>query len=126
MNEFMRTMAVASSGLDAQGRRLRIISENIANVDTPGFHRKVLSFDQAANGGGVAVSGLSFDPAPLPEIYDPSNPLANAEGVYEGSNVSLMVEVADAREAQRSYEANLRMFDQSRQMAGSLLDLIKR
>lgn len=126
MNEFMRTMAVATSGLDAQGRRLRIIAENIANADTPGFHRKVLSFDEAARSGGVEVARLTFDPAELPQIHDPSHPLANAEGYYEGSNVSLMVEVADAREAQRSYEANLRMFDQSRRMAGSLLDLIKR
>ncbi|MCE8421855.1 flagellar basal body rod protein FlgC, partial [Rhodovulum sulfidophilum] len=37
-----------------------------------------------------------------------------------------VVEVADAREAQRSYEANLRMFDQARQMTQSLLDLLRR
>ena len=37
-----------------------------------------------------------------------------------------MVEIADAREANRCYEANLRMFDQARQMASSLLDLLRR
>ncbi|MEE3317736.1 MAG: flagellar basal body rod C-terminal domain-containing protein, partial [Pseudomonadota bacterium] len=45
---------------------------------------------------------------------------------YQGSNVNLIVEIADAREAQRSYEANLKMFDHARQMKASLLDLLKR
>ncbi|MEN8833254.1 flagellar basal body rod C-terminal domain-containing protein, partial [Pacificibacter sp.] len=40
--------------------------------------------------------------------------------------VEIMVEIADAREAQRSYEANLKMFDQARQMSTSLLDLLRR
>ena len=40
--------------------------------------------------------------------------------------MNLIVEVADAREASRSYEANLKMFEQSRQMSASLLDLIRR
>ena len=43
------------------------------------------------------------------------------------TNVSTsIVEIADSREANRSYEANLRMFDQARQMAGALLDLLRR
>jgi flagellar basal body rod protein FlgG len=54
------------------------------------------------------------------------NPLADQSGYYDGSNVDLVVEIADAREAQRSYEANLRVFDQARQMSQSLLELLKR
>jgi flagellar basal-body rod protein FlgC len=52
--------------------------------------------------------------------------LADATGHYDGSNVDLVIEIADAREAQRSYEANLRMFDQTRQMTQSLFDLLRR
>jgi flagellar basal-body rod protein FlgC len=59
-------------------------------------------------------------------VLDPGNPLADENGYYDGSNVDLVVEIADAREAQRSYEANLRMFDQARQMSASLLDLLRR
>ncbi|TVQ58333.1 MAG: flagellar basal body rod protein FlgC [Rhodobacteraceae bacterium] len=124
--DFIRKFNVASTGMEAQSRRLRVISENIANADTPGFQRKVLTFQEAHREGGVRVSGLTLDQTPLPRVYDPSHPMADAEGYYEGSNVSLVIEVADAREAQRSYEANLRMFDQARQMASALLDLIKR
>lgn len=52
--------------------------------------------------------------------------MADAQGYYDGSNVDLVIELADAREAGRSYEANLRMFEQSREMSGALLDLIRR
>jgi len=121
-----RTMEIATSGMEAQSRRLRIISENIANADTPGFRRKMLEFDVNAASGGVAVGGVTLDPADLPKIHDPSHPMADAEGYYEGSSVELVMEVADAREAQRSYEANLRIFDQTRRMSAALLDLLKR
>lgn len=121
-----RTMEIATSGMEAQSRRLRIISENIANADTPGFRRKMLTFDVNSESGGVAVGGVTLDPAELPKIHDPSHPMADPEGYYEGSSVELVIEVADAREAQRSYEANLRIFDQTRRMSSALLDLLKR
>jgi flagellar basal-body rod protein FlgC len=123
---FLSTYSVAATGMDAQARRLRMISENIANVDTPGFRRKMLTFAEALNNEGVAVGRTMLDQAELPQIYDPAYPMADDQGYYEGSNVSLVVEIADAREAQRSYEANLRIFDQARQMSSQLLDLLKR
>jgi flagellar basal-body rod protein FlgC len=124
--DFLSTYSVAGSGLDAQARRLRVIAENIANADTPGFRRKELTFGEAGRDGGVAVTGLRLDQTPLPSVYDPTHPMANEAGYFLGSNVSLVTEVADAREAQRGYEANLRLFDQARSMSRSLLDLIKR
>ncbi len=126
MTDFPGVMKVASSGMEAQSRRLRMISENIANADTPGFRRKMLEFNVNGENGGVAVGRVTLDPADLPKIHDPAHPMADADGYYEGSSVELVIEVADAREAQRSYEANLRMFDQTRRMAGALLDLLKR
>ena len=126
MADLPNVMSVATSGMEAQSRRLRIISENIANADTPGFRRKMLTFDVNSENGGVAVGGVTLDPAELPKIHDPAHPMADAEGYYEGSSVELVMEVADAREAQRSYEANLRIFDQTRRMSSALLDLLKR
>jgi len=106
--------------------RLRHVSENIANADTPGYHRKVVSFEQAMDTGMVELGPVRLDQSNLTTVYDPGHPLADATGHYDGSNVDLVIEIADAREAQRSYEANLRMFDQTRQMTQSLFDLLRR
>lgn len=121
---------MAASGMRAQAIRLRHLSENIANVDTPGYRRKLVSFqeqmDFGRKTGAVATSPTQFDKTELPQVYDPANPMADENGYFAGSNVDLVVEVADAREASRSYEANLRVFEQSRQMSSALLDLIRR
>jgi len=126
MNDFSNALSIASSGLKAQSARLRHVSENIANADTPGYHRKIVNFDTLNETGEVTLGKLTLDRSQLREIYDPAHPLANAEGHYQGSNVDLIIEIADAREAQRSYEANLKMLDQSRQMSSSLMDLLRR
>jgi flagellar basal-body rod protein FlgC len=129
MESFFQSLAAAAYGLNAQSARLRVTAENIANADTPGYHRKIVTFEQTATDEGgslVTVGPVTFGREELQRIHDPSHPLAGPDGYYEGSNVELMVEIADAREAQRTYEANLRMFDQARQMAAGLLDLLRR
>ena len=129
MNEMMKTMAASASGMAAQAARLRLSTENIANADTPGYRRKTVSFEQAFAGvdtGAVRTGPVRLDDSELIHVYDPTHPRAGKDGYFEGSNVNLVVEIADAREANRSYEANLRMFDQARQMASALLDLLRR
>lgn len=130
MSGFDSSLAVSAAGMEAQAARLRLVSENVANADTPGYRRKIASFESRMDGGGgtalVAPGRVQLDRTEPTRIYDPGHPLADATGHYAGSNVDLVIEVADAREAQRSYEANLRMFDQTRQMAQSLLDLLRR
>lgn len=120
----------AMSGMQSQAERLRHTSENIANADTPGYRRKIVAFEQVLDGGrptGLVETGpVQLDRTALPMIYDPSHPLADNNGYYQGSNVDLVVEIADAREAQRSYEANLKMFEQARQMSRGLLDLLRK
>ena len=130
MSGFGDSLAVSASGMEAQARRLRVVSENIANADTPGYRRKQVSFesqhDSASNEGRVSAEKLSLDRSPLPRVYDPTNPMADGTGYFDGSNVNIIIEMADAREAQRNYEANLRMFEQTRQMSQGLLDLLRR
>lgn len=132
MSSLIHALGAAVTGMEAQSQRLRHVSENIANADTPGYRRKVVSFQQvvaragADATGGVRTGSVTLDPAELPRVYDPGHVLADDSGHYDGSNVDLIVEIADSREAQRSYEANLRMFDQVRQMSRSLLDVLRR
>ena len=130
MSEFAKSLSIAASALQAQSTRLRHVSENISNADTPGYRRKTVPFeavrDLSADVEKVSVGPVRLDRSDLEQVYDPSHPLADDSGHYKGSNVDLMIEIADAREAQRSYEANLKMFEQGRQMSSSLMDLLRR
>ena len=127
MGDFSNATAISASALKAQSGRLRLLSENIANADTPGYRRKTASFEPVRDTGGrVALGPTRLDKSPLERVLDPGHPLADASGHYEGSNVDLMLEIADAREAQRSYEANLKMFQQAREMKRDLFDLLRR
>ena len=130
MTDFSDAISVATSGMKAQASRLRHVSENIANTDTPGYRRKAITFEEMVSlgraTGAVSVGPMRLDQTELSQIYDPAHPLADATGHYQGSNVNLLIEIADAREAQRSYEANLKMFDQVRQMSSALMDLLRK
>jgi flagellar basal-body rod protein FlgC len=139
MSDLMNTLALSASGMQAQAQRLRHVSENIANTDTPGYRRKLTSFESvmqpqssnAARGSAermelVRARDVQLDRRELPLVFEPGHPMADESGHYRGSNVDLVIEIADAREAQRSYEANLKMFDQARQMTMSLLEQLRR
>ena len=128
MSDFLNALAVSTSGLQAQATRLRHLSENISNADTPGYRRKTVPFETAFGQGmsTVEVGRVNLDDRPLERIYDPAHPMADDTGHYEGSNIDLLIELADAREAQRSYEANLKMFEQARQMSSGLMQLLRR
>lgn len=130
MAGFTDALRVSASGMDAQATRLRYLSENIANADTPGYRRKTVAFraelGRDAPAGAVRPGPMRLDPREPERIYDPGHPLADEDGYHTGSNVNLLVEIADTREAGRSYEANLRVFDQLRQMSAALLELLRR
>lgn len=130
MNPFANSMNAAASGMRAQGARMQVVSENIANIDTPGYHRKLLSFnsvmDRVSDTTLVSTGAIDLDRSVLDEKYNPSHPMADENGVVQMSNVNLTIEMADGREANRSYEANLSTFQQARQMYSSLLDILKR
>lgn len=129
MTAFSDSLGLSASGMKAQAQRLRVLAENVANTDTPGYHRKLVSFEPAKFddvNARIMVGRVSLDRRDGEKIFEPGHPLADESGHYTGSNVDLVVEIADAREAQRSYEANLKMFDQARQMSSSLMDLLRK
>lgn len=125
MADLAQGMALSAAGLSAQSQRLRHVAENIANTDTPGYQRKSVSF-HAGEDGLVETGPVRLDRRAGPQVHDPAHPMAGPDGTYEGSNVDLVLEIADAREAQRSYEANLRVFDQARQMTLQLYETLRR
>lgn len=136
MDPLAASLKIAGTGLEAQATRLRIVSENIANArstgDTPGaepYRRKTITFgsalDQVTGADVVTVKKLGNDESKFIEEFDPGNPAADAKGMVKMPNVNVLVEMADMREANRSYEANLQTVKQSRDLIASTLDLLK-
>ncbi|MEP2470945.1 MAG: flagellar basal body rod C-terminal domain-containing protein, partial [Paracoccaceae bacterium] len=74
----------------------------------------------------VETGRVQLDRSTLERVYDPAHPMADEAGYFESSNVDLLIELGDAREAQRSYEANLKVFEQTRQMSSSLMDMLRK
>ena len=127
MNPLKSTMMQAMSGMEFQSKRLDVTSQNISNADTPGYKRKILVVDGPQSGAEAFKNiQVQLDQTDGETRYDRSHPMANGEGYVTMSNVSMITEVADMREANRSYEANLNSFQQARSMYRSLLDILKR
>lgn len=129
-------LKIAASGLDAQSARMRVVSENLANAQstgkTPGadpYTRKVVSFetefDEATSANLVKVESVDLHRSPYRIEHDPSNPAADAKGYVKLPNVNMLVEMADMREANRSYEANLQVMKQAREMISMTIDLMR-
>ena len=121
MSEFASALSTTTSALRLQANRIRMISENLANTDTPGYRRKIAPVRLAQDGATVSLGPVQLDQTVLEQVFDPSHPLADGTGHYDGSNVNLMIEIADAREAQRSYEANLAVMRKVRAMGDATM-----
>ena len=134
--DFMKSMAIAASGLRAQAGRMRIISENIANADsTPGapgsnpYRRKVPTFqsefDRALEARVVEMGKVGTDNSEFRLKYEPGHPAADVNGNVKYPNVNSLVEMTDMREAQRSYEANVNVISATRRMLQRTIDILK-
>lgn len=127
MDSLKTTMMQALSGMQLQSKRLDVTSQNISNVDTPGYRRKLLVVQEQPNSADAFNNvRVQLDRTEAERRYEPAHPLADEEGYITMSNVSLVTEMADMREANRSYEANLSSFKQARGMYKSLLDILRR
>jgi flagellar basal-body rod protein FlgC len=131
-----KALAISARGMDAQGTRLRVIAENLANQDTTGstpgadaYRRKTVAFENALDRSldetTVRVRSIGQDKSDLPLRYDPSHPAANADGYVKTSNVNSFVEVMDMREAERSYSANLAVLQTTRSMLTRTIGMLK-
>lgn len=118
------SLNAASTGMSAQSFRLRLSAENLSNVDTPGYQRKLMFLREIED--GVSVDRLGLSKEAVKENYDPYHPLADENGMVRLSNVDMMVELADAREARRSFDANLQVFRQAQTFYRGLLQILER
>ena len=136
MENMLATMRVSAAGMKAQGTRLRIIAENIANADSlpqgPGdlpYRRKVVTFRSELEGSSglseVRIDSIGPDLSKLAKKYMPDHPAADDQGYVLAPNVDSLIEMMDMREAQRSYEANLNMVRTSKEMARDAINILR-
>ena len=136
IDSLQAALRVAGSGLSAQSARLRVVSENLANAQstgaTPGsdpYRRKTISFettfDRVAGQNVVGVKSVGEDPSDFIVQQDPGNPAADEKGAVKMPNVNIISEMSDMREANRSYEADLQVIKQSRDLISMTIDLLK-
>ena len=134
--DFMKSIAIAASGLRAQSGRMRVIAENVANADSipnrPGekpYQRKVVSFQQKLDtelgAQTVQLGRIKKDQSPFKSKYEPGHPQADPQGFVQRPNVDTIVETLDMREAQRSYEANLNVITATRRMLARTLEILR-
>jgi flagellar basal-body rod protein FlgC len=134
--DFLRSMAIAASGLRAQAGRMRIIAENIANADSTSptagadpYRRKIVTFrsemDRAMGAQVVALGRVKTDPSDFRIKHEPGHPAADANGNVKYPNVNSLIEMTDLREAQRSYEANINVISASRRMIQRTIEILK-
>lgn len=136
MDPLITSMKVAASGLGAQSERLRIVSENLANAQSTGsapgsdpFQRKTISFtaelDRASGGSFVNISSIANDRTAFPLEYLPGHEAADEAGYVKMPNVNMLIEMADMREANRGYDANLQVIKQARELISMTIDLMR-
>jgi flagellar basal-body rod protein FlgC len=134
--DFLKSMAIAASGLRAQAGRMRVISENIANADSTSqrsggdpYRRKVPTFvselDRSLESRVVGLGRVRPDNSEFRVRHEPGHPGADANGNVKYPNVNPLIEATDMREAQRSYEANLNVIGATRRMIQRTLDILK-
>jgi flagellar basal-body rod protein FlgC len=129
-------LKIAASGLEAQSERMRVVSENVANArstgETPGsdpYRRKTVAFtseiDRLLGADLVRIKSVGTDRSDFKMEHDPGNPAADKDGYVKMPNVNMLVEMSDMREANRSYEANLQVIKQARELINLTIDLMR-
>jgi flagellar basal-body rod protein FlgC len=129
---FKDISTIAGSAMTAQSVRLNTIASNLANADTAAPSeaeayraRKPVFAAVMENdaGGRVQVLDVVQSADPVRKVYEPGNPLANAEGMVVYSNVNSVAEMADMMSASRAFETNVEVLGRIKSMQASLLKL---
>jgi flagellar basal-body rod protein FlgC len=134
--DLINSIKISASGMRAQGTRLRVVAENIANAESVGdkvgmdpYRRKTISFanvlNRDLNADMVKVAKIGRDRSDFIIAYEPNHPLADDEGYIRKPNVNTLIEMSDMREAERSYEANLSVIESSKSLIQRTIDLLR-
>lgn len=140
------SISIAGTGVNTDQTWLDAISSNVANMnDTVAPNQSVYQPQeiqvQAVNsspinlsgvpnsttaglGAGVEVTGVTTYSANGNLVYDPKNPLANAQGLVRQSGVNLSTELGNMVNAERSYQANVSVINHAKAAYLSVLQIV--
>lgn len=138
-----QALSISAAGLQAEGKNMEVIASNIANINTTRtlgggpyrrrvsvFEERQLSFAQELDransklsGGGIKVGEIVEDTSPLPKVYNPSHPDADSFGFVSMPNVNLSKEMVDMIYSSRLYEANITVYNATKQMMRDTMQL---
>ncbi|MDG0793539.1 flagellar basal body rod protein FlgC [Cohnella ginsengisoli] len=138
---------ISASALTAQRLRMDVISSNIANAETTRasyvdgkfvpYRRKMVEVApvdttfqnllndkmDATGAQGVKVTAIKDDQTPFKQVYNPTHPDADANGMVSMPNVDVLKEMVDMISATRSYEASVTALNASKSMFSKTLEI---
>ncbi|MFC5458274.1 flagellar basal body rod protein FlgC [Massilia niabensis] len=129
---FKDISSIAGSAMAAQSVRLNTIASNLANADTAApseaeayrARKPVFAAIMENDAGGrVQVLDVVQSADPVRKVYEPGNPLSDADGMVVYSNVNSVAEMADMMSASRAFETNVEVLGRVKSMQQSLLKL---
>jgi flagellar basal-body rod protein FlgC len=134
-------IGIAGTALNAQLTRMNATASNLANAstvaksETEAFRAKrpvfkALLQEQMTHAaapyvGGVKVDQVVDDPTPIKRVFEPGNPMADAEGFVFQSNVSEVMEMVDMMSASRAYQNNVEVINTARQLMLRTLEMTR-
>jgi flagellar basal-body rod protein FlgC len=138
----MNAIEISLSALDVEWRRLEVIAQNLANMNSTrteagdvyrplrlvsGPMSEFRSVLEAGSpnftASGVRVLGVEAQADALRRSYEPSHPHADSDGFVTYPNVDHASEMTLMIRASRAYEANLAAVNIAREMYGRALDI---
>ena len=79
----------------------------------------------ASGGSMVEVGQIGRDQSVFPVEFMPGHEAADENGYVKMPNVNVLIEMADMSEANRSYEANLQVIKQARDLISMTIELMR-
>ncbi len=136
IDDLTASQRVSSQGMRVQNERLKIISQNIANANSTGkspsdqpYRRKMpvfkTQYDQQLKADVVKLDKIARDKSEFQLRYEPQHPAANTSGYVRYPNVQIPLETVDAKEAQRTYDANMSALEIAKSNQVRLIEALK-
>jgi flagellar basal-body rod protein FlgC len=122
-------IGIAGTGVTVYRKWLDAVSDNLANMNDaaptsgPAFRARYVIAQSAGDGNGVQVGGIALGNATGRIVYEPDNPMADADGNVRYPDIDLGSQMGQLIMAQRGYQANLSVVDRAHDAYQAALQL---